>query len=215
MPFGLTEFMMLFQNAGAEERNMVNDMLSKTKRQFVKTHHKQAISHLHSENKYKDGVWKTHIYANGKRKTIQRKTEDELYEYLYSFYQGQEEVTTLEDVFNMLIQHKQNLGRTHQTISEDKRRFSYIPKKLRKTPVADISEDDLRRFIVKFFLKRKPKQENLKKMIQLLKAIFTHGRSKKVCNDNPAEFIDYHDYANLCDTSIRTNEERSFSEEDS
>ena len=51
-------------------------------------------------------------------------------------------------------------------------------------------------------------------MVQLLNAIFNLGRSKKLLRDNPAEFIDYHDYANLCDTSIRTNEERSFSEED-
>ena len=54
----------------------------------------------------------------------------------------------------------------------------------------------------------------MKKMVQLLNAIFNLGRSKKLLRDNPAEFIDYHDYANLCDTSIRTNEERSFSEED-
>ena len=51
-------------------------------------------------------------------------------------------------------------------------------------------------------------------MIQLLKAIFTYGRSKHYLSQNPAEFIDYHDYANQCDTQVRTNEERSFSEED-
>ena len=54
----------------------------------------------------------------------------------------------------------------------------------------------------------------IKKMIQLLKAIFTYGRSKHYLSQNPAEFIDYHDYANQCDTQVRTNEERSFSEED-
>ena len=128
VPFGFTEFMMLFNSAGAEERSLFSDMLSKAKQQYVLTHHKQAISQLHSADKHKDGVWKTHVYVDGKRKTLQRKTEEELLECLYDIYKSSEEITTLEDVFNMLIQHKESLGRTQQTINEDKRRFGYRRK---------------------------------------------------------------------------------------
>ena len=81
-------------------------------------------------------------------------------------------------------------------------------------PINDITEDDIRKWIVKSFLPRKPKQEGLKKMVQLLNAVFNYARSKKLLHQNPAEFIDYHDYANQCDTSTRSNEQRSFSEED-
>ena len=214
MPSGFTEFMMLFNASGAEERSLFTNMLSKAKQQYVLTHHKQAISQLHSTDKNKDGVWKTHVYIDGKRKTLQRKTKDELLECLYDIYKSSEEITTLEDAFNQLIQHKETLGRAQQTIAEDKRRFGYLDDKIKKTPIAEITEEDLRKWIVKSFLLKKPKQENLKKMIQLLKAIFTYGRSKHYLSQNPAEFIDYHDYANQCDTQVRTNEERSFSEED-
>ena len=212
--FGLNELMMLLNTAGAEERSLFTDMISKSKRQYVDAHHKQSISQLRSADPYKNGVWKTHVYINGKRKTIQRKTEDEIYTYLYDFYKSTAEITTLEDVFNMLIQHKETLGRAYQTISEDKRRFAYLDDKLKTQPIDEITEEDLRRWFVRSFLPKRPKQEGLKKMVQLLNAIFNLGRSKKLLRDNPAEFIDYHDYANLCDTSIRTNEERSFSDED-
>lgn len=210
-PFSLSDLSLL---TGLEERELVETMLSKAKRQYVLNCHTQAISQLRSSDPYKDGVWKTHVYVEGKRRTIQRKTEDEIYTYLYNFYKSSAEITTLEDVFNMLIHHKETLGRTQQTISEDKRRFGYLDEKIKKMPITEITEEDIRKWIVKSFLPRNVKQENLKKMIQLLKAIFTYGRSKRYLRDNPAEFIDYHDYANQCDTSTRTNEERSFSEED-
>ena len=140
--------------------------------------------------------------------------EKEIYEYLYNFYKEQEEVITFEAVFNMLIEHKKSLGRAEQTISEDRRRFSYLDDKLKSMPISDITEDDLRKWLVKDCLIKVPKQENLIKMIQLLKAVFNHARSKRICRENAAEFIDFHDYANMCDTTVKTNEERSFSDEE-
>lgn len=209
--FGFTELAMLLQAVEAEERTM---MLSKAKRHYVQSQHKQSISQLHSASKYKNGKWKTYIYIDGKRKGIECWTEDELYEYLYDFYKSKEEIATFEDVFNMLMEHKMNLGRVEQTICEDKRRFAYISEALRKTPISDITEDDLRKWLVTDFLQMKPKKENLKKMIQLLKAVCNYGRSKKLLRENPAEFIDFKDYANQCDSETRSNEERSFSEEE-
>ena len=126
MHFAFTEYMLLMNAAGTAEKSLFDDMLKKEKRQYVLTHHKQAISQLHSSNPYKDGALKTHIYADGKRKTIQRKTEEELYEYLYIHYQEKEGITTFEDVFNMFIENKKSRGRTNQTISEDQRRFGYL-----------------------------------------------------------------------------------------
>ena len=56
VPFDLSEFMMLINAAGAEERSFFTDMLSKAKRQYVDTHHKQSISQLQSADPYKNGV---------------------------------------------------------------------------------------------------------------------------------------------------------------
>ena len=213
------EFVLLLQSMDTESAGEVQQLISKAKKQYVLAHHQLAISQIHSSSKYKDGKWKTHVIKDGKRTPVWSKLtgeagEEEIYEYLYSHYKAQETVTTFEDVFELLMQHKQALGRTDQTISEDRRRFAYIPEKLRKTPVDTVTEDGLRRWLVTDFLPRKPKKEGLKKMIQLLKAVFTYGRSKKHLRENPAEFIDFRDYANQCDTQTKTNEKRSFSDEE-
>ena len=74
--------------------------------------------------------------------------------------------------------------------------------------------DEIRDWIVLSFLPSKPKVEAFKKTLQLIKAVFNYGREKKLCDANPAEFISYTDYASQCDLETRSNEERSFSDEE-
>lgn len=205
---------MLLLQSGGFESAAVKEMITKAKQNYVDSCHSAAITQLHSSNKYKDGNWKTYITEQGKRKEVIRKTRDELYETLYLFYKDQEKMTmSFEDAFKLLMSRKENeLGRSHNTIVDDTRYFSYLGEELQKKQLAEITESDLRFWLVKEYLPTKPKEAALRKMLQLLKQIFSYGMAHKLCFHNPAEYILFDDYAKDCDHSKKRAEERTFSE---
>lgn len=211
----LVNDIVLLLQSNSPEYASVRELIPKARRNYVAQHHSLSIFQLHSTNKYMDGKWKTHIYVNNKRKGVTFKTEDELYEYLYNFYKAQEDAPkTFADVFQVFIAEKKSKGRASKTITEDERRLSYLSDAILNKPIDTITEDDLRDWIFNQFMERKPKPEGLKKMVQFLSAVFDCGRSKRLCRDNPAEFIDFHDYLHKCNLETKSNEERSFSDED-
>lgn len=205
---------MLLLQCGSLENAMVAEMITKAKEKYVDTRHSQAITQLHSSNKYKDGNWKTYVLKDGKRREVIRKTRDEIYAFLYDFYQAQEASNlTFEAVFDRLMQRKEEqLGRSNNTIREDRRYFSFLSEKMRKKQLTDISEAELRTWLVSEFLPSKPKGAALRKMLQLIKQVFSYGLSKKICFQNPATYILFDDYAKDCDLNKKTAEEREFSE---
>lgn len=188
---------------------------TEAKRIYVAVHHKQKISPLNSKKEKLKGYWYTHIYVEGKRKVVQKSSENVLYDYLYDFYKEQENLPkTYEDVFNTYIEHKRECGRSESTVKEYQRINSFLKKSIRDKDIFLITEEELRKWLVYDYLKRKPKKEALKKTIQLIKAVFDFGIRKKVCITNPALDILVEDYVKYCDLSTRTNEERSFSDEE-
>lgn len=78
---------------------------------------------------------------DGKRKEVLRKTKPELYEALYDFYKAEEDATvTFEEAFNRLMRKKEDqLGRSHNTIRDDSRYFSYLSPILRNTLITDVT----------------------------------------------------------------------------
>lgn len=206
--------MLLFQSNSGLESAAVNEMITKAKRAFVLARHSQAIGQISSSNKYKNGNWKTYVYESGKRKEVIRKTEDELFENLYEFYKAQEAPpVTLEDVFLKLSQRKRDqLGRSFQTVTDDARYFSYLDDVLKKKPIVNVTEADLRTWLVKKYMPLKPKETALRKMLQLLKQVFSYGMSQKLCLSNPAEYILFDDYSKDCDHAKKRDEERAFSD---
>lgn len=214
LPLPVQDLMLLFEQGGLGDA-LVNNMISSAKRNYVSSHHTQKISQMHSST-YKNGWWKTYVYENGKRKEVVRKTEEEMYIALFNFYKNLESpAKTLEDTFNLLIKRKQEqLGRSHNTITDDSRYFYYISEKIRKTPIANVTESDLRTWLVKSYMPTRPKETALRKMLQLLKQIFNYGMSQKLCYDNPAEYILFDDYAKDCDMKKKKDEERAFSEDE-
>lgn len=193
--------------------------MSKTKieakKLYVGIHHKLKISPLNAEAKKKNGYWYTHVYVDGKRKVVQKATEDEIYDFLYDFYREQESLPkTYDDVFNAFINYKREHGRSESTIKEYQRINGFLKKGIRDKAIVLITEDELRKWLINDYLKRNPKKEALKKMLQLIKAVFSYGIRKKICLTNPAQDLLVEDYLKFCDLTTRTNEERSFSEEE-
>ena len=80
--------------------------------------------------------------------------------------------------------------------------------------VADITEKDLRKWLQQEYMPTKPTETSLRKVLQLLKELFRYGMSLKLCAYNPAEYIQFEEYAKDCNLNKKTDEEREFSEDE-
>lgn len=198
------------------EAAQVKDMLTIAKRSYVMSHHDRQIFRLPPSKNWKNGCFKTYVYVDSKRKEITASTNDILYEKLYSFYKDREnKAKTLEEVFDMFADYKQScLNRSDKTISADYSMFSHVSKEIRKTAIRDLTDEHIRRFIVSDLLPKKPKPAMLKRLLQLLRAVFEYGIRNKLCFDNPLKYIVAQDYYKYCDQSFKTDEEKAFSEEE-
>ena len=211
----ISDIVLLLSSGGFENAEVMN-MITKAKEKYVDSRHSNAITQLHSSNKYKDGKWKTYVDEDGKRKEVVRKTREELYEHLYEFYKAADTAAmTFEQAFEHLMQRKKDeLNRSYATILDYRRYFSYLSETLKKTPLVEITESDLRTWLVKSYLPTKPKESALRKMLQLLKQIFDYGMRKRICYDNPAQYLRLDDYVKDCNLKKKRPEEREFSKKE-
>ena len=58
------------------------------------------------------------------------------------------------------------------------------------------------------------KKEALKKVIQMIKAVYSFAIRKKLCINNPAQDIMLEDYVKFCELRTKANEDKAFSEEE-
>ena len=102
------EELMVLLKRSPEIAEWLTDMTSiKAKKLYVKAKHKHEVAQINSSDKYHNGYWGTHVYVNGKRKAVQKPTEDKLYEYLFNFYQEQDDKTkTFDEAFDWFIEGK-------------------------------------------------------------------------------------------------------------
>ncbi|MBO4679636.1 MAG: tyrosine-type recombinase/integrase [Lachnospiraceae bacterium] len=212
----LQEFMVSLKRHPEIARIVINDMTSmRAKRLYVKSKHKQAIAQTKSKDSFHNGYWFTHVYVDGKRKVVQKPTEDRIYDYLYDFYRAQDEtLKSYEKVFEQFLESKRDRGRSELTIRDYRRYKGFISESIRKKDIALITEDELRKWFIKDFLSRKPRKEAMKKMLQHIKAVFDFGMRNGYCFSNPAYNILAEDYYKFCNLTVRPNEERSFSYEE-
>ena len=208
------DLQLLFNSGMVSDK--VNEMITAAKRDFVMAHHSSAIFRLSTCGSWKNGCWKTYVHVGSKRKGITAATEERLIGKLFDFYMDAEKkANTLETVFEMLMDYKQNcLNRRDKTIATDRNRFRHVPVELLEKNINDITDDDIRRFIVSTLLPEKPKPDFIKKMLQSLGAVFDYGIRKKICSDNPTRYIDAQDYYKHCDHEVKQDEEKAFSAEE-
>lgn len=194
----------------------VKEMLTLAKRKYVLSQHSRKICKLSSNNKWKDGHYKTYVYIGSKRKEITAPTEDELYEKLYKHYwEADKKIKCLSNVFELYMDYKIScLDRCPHTIVADRNLFKHVPEELLQKDVNDITDEDIRRFIVNELLPKSPKAGTFNRILQLMRAVFEYGIRRKICFDNPLRYISAQDYYKHCDQKIKTDEQKAFSSEE-
>ena len=85
-------------------------------------------------------------------------SQEELYTWLYNFCKAQDDAEkTFEDVFMILEDKKRRDGRTDQTLREDKRHFGFLSEGIRNKVITEITEDELRDWLVSDYMPERPK----------------------------------------------------------
>ncbi len=198
------------------ETAKVNSMLTMAKRNYVMSKHTRKIFQLSPSKSWKNGCFKTYVYVDSKRKEVTASTEDKLIEKLYDFYYKEEnKARTFGQVFELLMDYKKNcLNRSDKTIITDRNRFKHVPKEILEKDINEITDEDIRRFIVSSLLPNNPKPDFIKRMLQSLGSVFNYGIKKKLCFDNPVRYIEAQDYYKQCNQLVKTDEEKAFSAEE-
>ncbi len=190
-----------------------DEMIKKARMQYVMRRHKAAISHMVNASGYKHNKWKTYVDLDGRKKEVIRNSEEELFDALFDFYYLQSQRSKpFSTVFEELMKYKEEcLGRSPNTICNDRRMFSYIDEAISKTMIDEITDERLQRWVISSFLKLHPNESALRKQFQLMNKIFEYGIRKKYCSDNPMKYMDVHDYLHSCNLTVKRNEEKEFS----
>lgn len=216
-PLNQENFRLLLQlNNGVQESAMVDIMITIAKKNYVKQNHERKIFHMEEAQGYKKGKWKTYIYEDGKRKGVVTNTEEELYERLFEYYSSLDNSNkTLEDVFELLCKYKRDcLNRSLNTIQDDRTLFRLLSTELRDTPIREIDDEMIRKWIVSDYVPKRPKISRFKKTLQLIDQVFKFGIIKKHCIENPMTYILAKEYFKFCDNSEKEDEEKAFSEKE-
>ncbi len=194
----------------------VREMITAAKRNYVLTRHNRKIFQLPPSKSWKSGCYKTYVYVNSKRRDITACTEEKLIEKLYDFYYNKENtIRSLQQAFDAYMDYKKScLNRSDKTIYDDKVLIRQVSKELLEEDIAEITDEKIQRFIVSTLLPKTPKPDLLKRLLQLLRAVFDFAIRKKICYDNPLKYIVAQDYYKYCNQKVKTDEEKAFSSEE-
>lgn len=209
----LTPDLLLSLSQGAGNADMMVMMLAKKKKEYVDSVHHAAITQI--QKGAKKGRWKT--YVGTPRKGVERKSEKDLYDYLYEYYTAKNrKEPTFREVFSerldFLVKKKNRSENTAGTYWSVYNRF--VTKAFGDKPISKITEDDVLEMFRNVTQKNHPKPEALKKAVQHVKATFEFARKQKYCTSNPAVYLDPQDYYKDCDLNKKTDDEKEFSEKE-
>lgn len=190
-------------------------MLSNKIQEYVANHHPYAITCLSSGAK--QGYWKTKIKddQHNERRDILRRNEEDLYQYLYKYYQAQaKKARTYKEIFEEYLDYLQvmrNLkAKTLVTYHCTYDRF--ITPSFGDLYIADITEAQVVTLLNSQCDALHPRAEGFKKFVQQLHGVFRYAIRQGYRNSDPTISVDLACYYRKCDTTRKPAEQKEFSD---
>lgn len=190
-------------------------MLSNKIRNYVNTHHPYAITCLSSGAK--QGYWKTKIKddQHAERRDILRRNEEDLYQYLYEYYQAQAKKTqTYKEIFEEYLNYLRvirNLNaKTLVTYHCTYDRF--VTPAFGDLCITDITELQVIKLLNDQCDALHPKAEGFKKFVQQLRGVFRYAIKQGYRSSDPTITVDLACYYRKCDITRKPAEKKEFSD---
>ena len=147
---------------------------------------------------------------------IYRKEKSDLIDFLYHFYtKGENKDKTYQDVFKEMLEYKASMEkRSDRTIYSWQRYYDRFLSGLGNKPIAGITDDVLRSYIVKYILPQKPKTDTLRHALCVLKNILVFARRKHYIKSFPEAGIELKEFIQHTDRSKKSDEDSYFTTEE-
>ena len=189
----------------------VSEVMHMVKNRFVEAHHTREISFLKNKN-----VWRT--YIGSPRKEVTRRNKDDLIDYLYKYYKSQDiSSSTIQDVFDRSQDYRLNIqNRSENTIERDRQVFErFYESDFRSKGLVGLTDTEIAAYINSRSKKLHLKERALKDSVLILRRIFDFAlRHDRIIRNNPVNNIDIQDYYQNCDNSVKSSDEKIFTDEE-
>lgn len=181
---------------------------------YVQEHHDQAIFRI--EKGEKAGQWKTKYKEGDKRKNLIRRTQQEIIDFLYDYYQkGEGSNKTFETVYGELLIYKRDTElRSYKTIEDYMCLYNRFMLPIGKIKIGTLTEDMLRKWIVEDVLPTSPRDDAFKRLLIYVNKAFSFARKMQYITGNPMEFIEFRDYRKHCTHVYKPDEDTYFTVEE-
>ena len=175
---------------------------------FVNKYHTAAIYFPKGKRK----GWTTYVGKGKERRPVQRKTKEDLYEYLYEYYKYSD--LTLQQLFDRYLQYRKDvLDRSAKTIEADTCNFYRIADKaFRGRLFGKITEDDWRALIVRALKTKDLNPDNIKRFILIVKRLYDYAARSQIDVKNVSACLDYSEYYKSC--KLQKVKEQIFTEDE-
>ena len=182
----------------------------KLKTEYVLKHHPFPI------RERGNGEYRTYVVdKTGVKTRIQRAHKETLIDFLYDFYRNESKPPmTLRMAEDGFIAYKKDVfGIEVGTVL----RLTYTSnffKEIENRKISSLAQDELRIFIREHAEKTRPREEALKAAVQLMHGTFRFAKDQGEIQVDPSESIQAKEFFKYCDNTVKTADERIFSQEE-
>lgn len=188
----------------------IQDEFEMNKREKILSKHRWAIS------QGKDGLWRTYLPDEQKRRVmIKRTTKKDVEDKVIAFYKKQEEKPkTFNDAYFMWRKFQDEMvsGNTISKYNTDYKRY-FEKTQFSRTKIEDITEETIKIFIVRTVKSKKLCKEACKTLFGYIKNTIYSARKNKFMEDDPMEFLQAKNFYKYCTKTRKSNDTRVVSEE--
>ena len=187
-----------------EEASKIQQMI---KEKYVEAHHGREISFLENKN-----YWRT--YVGTPRKEVTRRKKEDLINYLYNYYKGQElSSSTIQEVFERSQNYRLRImNRSENTIERDRQAFErFFSKRFRQREISSVTDEIISEDINKRSKELHLKERALKNSLLILNRVFEFAmKHEKIIQSNPVQCLDIQNYYKNCDNTVKSSDEKIF-----
>lgn len=203
---------MIKEQTDPEQIALIEKMIKTIKEQFVQKYHGRAITFIESRGRYQTRI-------GNPRKTVERKTYEEMIDYLYSYYQhdaiGE---ATMDEAVDVYLDNLSFMGRTKETVYRRKASYKRMSTpEFRQKKVVEITTRDIQENILRILTNDKEPTISIraiKEYLQILNKIFDTYMADGYIKRQPCKMIKATDYGRFCKQNIKRDEDKMFSPEE-
>lgn len=152
----------------------------------------------------KDGRWRTYVIGEDNKRIMKvKKSENDLYDYLFDYYTLEEERSknTFEKIFYKFKEYKKKIvvDNTIVKYESDYNRF-FKGTNFSQMEIEKITEEDISVFFVEQIKKLHLRKKAYEALFGYVKSTLKYARNKRYINENPCDYLERRNFYKYCES---------------